>query len=72
MQKIHEQKKLFIGNIKVTEICYPHFSKKAKQINLLVVSPSQANQKFQISLTIILQQLLKNKRKYQSLTQTFF
>ena len=43
MQKIHEQKKLFIGNIKVTEICCPHFSKKAKQINLLVVSPSQAN-----------------------------
>ena len=28
MQKIHEPKKLFIGNVKITEICYRHFSKK--------------------------------------------
>ena len=30
MQKIHEPKKLFIGNVKITEICYRHFSKKKK------------------------------------------
>ena len=30
MQKIHTKKKLFIGNIKITEMCYQHF-KKAKQ-----------------------------------------
>ena len=27
MQKIHEPKKLFTGNVKITEICYRHFSK---------------------------------------------
>ena len=31
MQKIHEPKKLFIGNVKITEICYRHFSKKKKK-----------------------------------------
>ena len=31
MQKIHTKKKLFIGNIKITEMCYQHFFKKAKQ-----------------------------------------
>ena len=31
MQKIHKQKKLFISNVKVTEICYQHFLKKANQ-----------------------------------------
>ena len=30
MQKIHKQKKLFMGNIKITEICYRHFLKKSK------------------------------------------
>ena len=35
-------------------------------------STIQTKQKFQMSLTIILQKLLKkNKRKHQSLTQTF-
>ena len=33
MQKIHEPKKLFIGNVKITEICYRHFSKKKKKKN---------------------------------------
>ena len=28
MQKIHKQKQLFIGNIKITEICYLQFKKK--------------------------------------------
>ena len=32
MQKIHEQRKLFIGNKKITEICYRHYSNNAKQI----------------------------------------
>ena len=32
MQKIHKQNKLFIDNIKVTEICYLHFKEKANQI----------------------------------------
>ena len=30
MQKIHKQKKLFIGKKKITEICYLHYSKKSK------------------------------------------
>ena len=33
MQKIHEPKKLFIGNVKITEICYRHFSKKNNKKN---------------------------------------
>ena len=34
MQKIYKQKKLFIGNIKITEICY----RKAKQIIAINIS----------------------------------
>ena len=30
--KDSQKKKLFIGNIKITEICYRHFLKKANQI----------------------------------------
>ena len=30
MQNINEQKKLLIGNVKIKEICYRHFSKKKK------------------------------------------
>ena len=38
MQKIHKQEKLSIGNIKITEICYQHFLKKANQIIAINIS----------------------------------
>ena len=34
MQKIQKQKKFFIGNIKITEICYLHYPKKANQVEI--------------------------------------
>ena len=38
MQKIHKQNKLFVGNIKITEICYLHIKKKAYQIITINIS----------------------------------
>ena len=38
MQKIHKQKNLFLGNIKITEICYLHFKKKVNQIITINIS----------------------------------
>ena len=32
MQKIHRQKKLFIGNIKITEMFYLHYSEKQNKL----------------------------------------
>ena len=39
-----------------------HFSKRAKQISLPMVQPSQAKYKFQMPLRNILQQLLKKEK----------
>ena len=44
MQKIHKQKKLFIGNIKITEICYLHFLEKANQIITINISEPMCEQ----------------------------
>ena len=38
MQKIHKQKRLFISNIKIKEIFYLHFLKKANQIITINIS----------------------------------
>ena len=38
MEKIHKQKKLFISNIKITEISYLYFFKKGNQIIAINVS----------------------------------
>ena len=42
MHKIHKQKKLFIGNMKITEICYRHFFKKSKKAYQLLQSLFQS------------------------------
>ena len=36
MQKIRKQKNLFIGNIRITEICHRHFSKKQNKLLQLI------------------------------------